>query len=103
MKQILIRPLISEKTLTQAARGWYTFVVAIVAAKDDIAREISAFYKVTVTEVRTLHVHGKVRRVGKKMKPDAKPNWKKAMVRLKKGEKIDAFEVTGEQKEEKKE
>lgn len=95
MKPILVRPLISEKTLTLASRGWYTFVVTVEATKPAIAREISAFYKVTVVEVRTMHMHPKMRRVGKKMKSRQQAEWKKAVVTLKSGQKIDVFEVTG--------
>lgn len=93
----LKRPLITEKTLTLAARGWYTFEVGIKARKEDIIKAVSAFYKVTVTEVRTVHMHGKMRRVGKMQKYQKKEDWKKAVVRLAKGQKIDAFEVTTQQ------
>lgn len=99
MKQILKRPIITEKSLALAARGWYTFMVDDTAAKNDIARAITSFYKVTVTNVRTLTMHGKVRRAGKLMRATKKPDWKKAMVQLVKGEKIDAFEVTEQQGE----
>jgi len=94
MKNVLVRPLITEKTLIYAAKGWYTFLVALLARKEDAARDISAFYKVTVIDIRSSHMHGKMRRVGKKMKYIKKPDTKKVMVRLAKGQKIDAFEVT---------
>jgi large subunit ribosomal protein L23 len=93
------RPLITEKTLTLAARGWYTFSVDTQASKEVIAQAISAFYKVNVIDVRTIGMHGKVRRVGKMSKYVKKADWKKAMVRLKKGQKIDVFEVTGQEVE----
>ena len=99
MNTIVQRPLITEKTLTLAARGWYTFVVAGGAAKPAIAQSVSQLYKVTVVSVRTVSMHGKVRRVGKMSKYVQKADWKKALVRLVKGQKIDAFEVTGEQVE----
>ena len=94
---IIKRPIISEKSLALASRGWYTFEASIDASKYTIASEISRMYKVTVQEVRTITMHGKVRRVGRKAIATAKPDWKKAMVRLKKGQKIDAFEVTSPQ------
>jgi large subunit ribosomal protein L23 len=90
----LVKPFITEKTLSLASRGWYTFVVMFQAEKKQIAQDIAKFYTVTVTEVRTVHMHGKVRRVGKKMKHTKKPDWKKAIVHLAAGQKIDAFEVT---------
>lgn len=99
MKNFIVRPVITEKTLILAGGGWYTFMVLLDAGKKDIAREISALYKVTVMDVRVMRMHGKVRRAGKRTKPVKKPDWKKALVRLVKGQKIDAFEVTGAPKE----
>ncbi len=97
---IIKRPLITEKTLSLAAKGWYTFEASLDASKYTIATEISHVYKVNVVEVRTITMHGKVRRVGRKSIPTERPNWKKAMVTLKKGQKIDAFEVTTPQEAE---
>ena len=93
MKSTLIRPLITEKTLMLAASGWYTFIVDKAADKGAIARVISDFYKVKVVDTRVSSMHGKTRRVGKLMRIAQKSDWKKAMVRLDKGQKIDAFEV----------
>jgi len=94
MTQALTRPLITEKTLTYAARGWYTFVVNIESDKKKIATAISKYYKVTVTDIRTATMHGKMRRTGKRQTHVKKSDWKKAMVKLAKGQTIDAFEVT---------
>ena len=93
MKHILIRPLITEKTLSLASRGWYSFMVDTKADKRTIALAISDFYKVTVVDARVAMMHGKMRRVGKLRRPAKKPDWKKAIVRLAKDQKIDAFEV----------
>lgn len=102
MKLLVQRPLLTEKTLALAAKGWYTFVVDKEARKKNIATEVAAYYKVNVTDVRTLSVHGKTRRVGRKMLRVAKPDWKKALVQLNKGQTIDAFEVTPQEEKEKK-
>lgn len=93
MKSILVRPLITEKTLTLAASGWYSFMVHKHAEKPEIARAISDFYKVNVTGVRVVSMHGKMRRSGKQNRVTKRPDWKKAFVQLKKGQKISAFEV----------
>lgn len=90
---IVKRPLITEKTLLLASHGWYTFAVDIEASKASIAQAISGAYKVKVVSVRTVTMHGKVRRVGKLSLHVKKPDWKKAMVKLTKGQKIDVFEV----------
>ncbi|MCL4359917.1 50S ribosomal protein L23 [Patescibacteria group bacterium] len=102
MKQIIQRPYITEKSLTDAAQGWYTFVVDPDADKGAISREVARLYRVTVTSARTLRVEGKKRRVGRKMRTIAKPQWKKAIVRLGKGQTISAFEVSQTQEEPKK-
>jgi len=93
MKSIFVRPLITEKTLTLAASGWYSFLVHKAAEKPGIAKAIADFYKVNVVGVRVASMHGKMRRVGKLMKYTKKSDWKKALVHLSKGQKIDAFEV----------
>ncbi len=94
MKSQIFRPLISEKSLGLASRGWYTFAVDKHARKEDIAKLIERMYSVNVLSVRTIAMHGKVRRTGKKMISKHKEDWKKAMLLLKAGQHIDAFEVT---------
>lgn len=100
MHDLFIQPFITEKTLILATHGWYTFRLPKRNAKAIIAEAIENLYKVNVINVRTISVHGKMKRVGKGMKRVRKPDWMKAMVLLKKGQKIDVFEVT--QPEEKK-
>ncbi|MBI2404854.1 50S ribosomal protein L23 [Candidatus Gottesmanbacteria bacterium] len=95
--EILKRPLMTEKTLAIARGGYYTFVVSQKSNKAQIAQAVSKQYNVKITDVRTAIMHGKVRRVGKKMKIRIKPNWKKAIVRVAPGQKIDAFDVSHEQ------
>jgi len=96
MGTLVQKPLITEKSLFLAAKGWYTFIVDKEARKETIARDIAKLYKVTVVEVRTSAIHGKKRRAGKKMAAVKRPDSKKAYVQLKSGQKIDAFEVTSE-------
>lgn len=93
MKQIVIKPIITEKSLASAAKGWYTFAVTLMSRKTEIAAAVSGLYGVTVTSLRTLIMHGKQRKSGKRMKRVLRQDWKKALVRLKSGEKIDAFDV----------
>jgi large subunit ribosomal protein L23 len=97
MQQIIIRPVLTEKSLTLASRGWYTFEVDLDAEKPGIASELSRTYGVTVTDVRTIRMHGKTRRTGRKMKQVQKSDWKKAMVQLKSGQTIDAFHIAPEE------
>ncbi|HEX9912301.1 MAG TPA: 50S ribosomal protein L23, partial [candidate division Zixibacteria bacterium] len=59
--------------------------------KLEIKNAIEKVFKVKVEDVHTMVVHGKVKRMGRFEGP--RPNWKKAIVKLKKGEKIDFFET----------
>lgn len=95
MRHIIIRPLITEKTFGLAGKGWFTFVVNPTFNRHEIASDVERLYKVNVTNVRTISMHGKTRRVGKANKQIVKSDWKKAMVQLKPGQKIEAFETTG--------
>lgn len=96
MKQIIIKPVITEKSLSLAARGWYTFAVDAASSKPVIAKAIGGLYNVDVTDVRTMILHGKERRSGRRMRRVRRSDWKKALVQLKGGQKIDAFETAPE-------
>jgi len=96
MKQthsVVKRPLITEKSMLLAQKGWYSFVVSKISRKETIAKEISRLYDVKVVEITTARRVGKVRRTGRKMKQIKRPDWKKAMVRLEKGQRIPVFEA----------
>ncbi len=95
---ILIRPYITENTMQLAQTNWFSFVVALGAGKAQIAKEIAKMYKVTVIGVRTSVVIGKMKRTGKKQQPKAQASWKKAMVKLKTGQTIDAFQIQEQEK-----
>jgi large subunit ribosomal protein L23 len=84
-------PLITEK-LDQAREKFrqYSFIVDKKATKIDVARAVESLFKVSVEGVRTNIVHGKVKRVGKSI--GQRPNYKKAIVTLKEGDKIELFE-----------
>ena len=101
---IIKRPLLTEKSArlretggaaSAAAEGEayaqkVVFEVARDANKIDIRRAVEQLFKVSVTEVRTLVVRGKVKRVGRFSAQ--RPSWKKAFVTLKPGDNIEFFE-----------
>src|SRR3972149_4362991 len=93
MKIQVSRPVLTEKTLALAATGWYTFAVPVDMEKESIGKAINSLYNVTVMQVRTARQHGKVRRGGRRMLPVKRPGWKKAFVKLKSGQTIEAFTV----------
>ena len=88
---IIERPIISEKAMDQQHRGKYHFRVSRVANKIEIREAIEAIYSVPVKSVNTLNVRGKLRRVGRG-RPGRQPNWKKAIVTLQPGAKIELVE-----------
>lgn len=91
--KIIIRPVITEKTTQlKATSGVICFEVARGANKIEIKRAIEQLFKTKVAEVRTQSKTGKVRRVGRNA--GKTKDWKKAYVRLRKGEKpIEYFEA----------
>jgi len=88
---IIKGPLITEKLdKARETQRQYSFVVDKKATKHEIARAVTAQFKVTVEGVRTLVMRGKIKRVGASMGKRA--NFKKAFVILKEGDKIELFE-----------
>ena len=103
-QSIIKRPLLTEKSArlretgggaTSAAEGEeysqkVVFEVARDANKIEVRQAVESLFRVTVTNVRTLVVRGKVKRVGRFS--GQRPSWKKAFVTLKPGDNIEFFE-----------
>ncbi|MBF8258119.1 MAG: rplW [Actinobacteria bacterium] len=88
---ILKRPLITEKaTHMKGTSNAVTFEVDRRAKKKQIQDAVEKLFKVKVVEVRTMNVSGKVKRRGRTV--GLRPGWKKAIVTLKAGDKIEFFE-----------
>jgi large subunit ribosomal protein L23 len=88
--KVLQRPLITEKNSILQAQGKYAFKVAEEANKEQIRQAVEKAFKVTVTGVNVMTVPGKRRRLrGREVMG---PSWKKALVTLKPGDKIELFE-----------
>ncbi len=92
-RDILIRPVVSEKTYGLAENaGKYTFEVAGDSNKIEIREAIEKQFQVRVTKVNTLWVRGKQRRLGR-MPQGTTKRWKKAVVTLAPGDSIAIFEA----------
>ena len=92
LHRTIVRPLVTERTsASYQSRGEYVFEVAPDAGKPAIRQAIETLFGVKVTGVWTMNVRGKSRRLGRG-NPGRKPNWKKAIVTLREGDKIDVFE-----------
>ena len=88
--EVLRRPLITEKNSRLQAQGKYAFEVAKEANKPQVKQAVEKAFKVKVTTVNMITMPGKMRRVGKQR--ILTQSWKKAVVTLKPGEKIEFFE-----------
>ena len=86
---IIRRPVISEKTVhLQSKHNQYTFEVHPHANKVQIAEAVQTLFKVTVTRVNTMNARGKDRRMRSRISGN-EPAWKKAIVKLAEGQKIE--------------
>ncbi|MDR7867679.1 MAG: 50S ribosomal protein L23 [Sporomusaceae bacterium] len=89
-RDILIRPLITEKATALMADNKYTFVVPLKANKIEIRQAVEQIFKVKVLDVNTIRVMGKMKRMGKNQ--GKRPDYKKAIVKLAPGQSIEFFE-----------
>ena len=89
--EVLRRPLVTEKsTIAREEQNVVTFAVNPKANKHEIRSAIETLFSVRVLDVRTIRMPRKSRRLGRFV--GRKPEWKKAIVRLAEGQKIEFFE-----------
>lgn len=89
---VVKRPVISEKSTALAeVAGRYVFEVAPQANKNEIRDAVQKLFSVRVRSVKTMLMHGKVKRAGRTWVK--RPNWKKAIVEVGEGEKIEFFQT----------
>jgi len=90
-RQVVLRPLLTEKSTTlKDAHNHVAFRVAPDANKVEIRRAVEQIFRVKVRDVRTMVVFGKVKRMGRYQ--GRRPSWKKAVVTLAPGDKIELLE-----------
>lgn len=88
--QVILRPLISEKNVHKAERlSQYSFEINPKATKEDVRRAVESLFDVKVSKIRTQARRGKHRRYRFRM--GELKSWKKAIVSLHEGNKIDFF------------
>jgi large subunit ribosomal protein L23 len=95
LKDVLKRPIITEKSIQETALGKYTFEVDRRATKLEITRAVREFLRVQPVSVRIVNIKGRTKWTRGYRKKIKTRDWKKAIITLKRGEKIDLFE-TGE-------
>lgn len=89
-RDILIRPIVTEKSTALMEQGKYTFRVPFAATKIQIRQAVEQIFKVKVQAVNTMRYEGKLKRMGRTQ--GRRSDWKKAVVTLKPGEAIELFE-----------
>ncbi len=89
-RDVIVKPIISEKSMLMMGEGKYTFKVDRRATKVQIRQAVESIFNVKVQDVNTMRVPGKFRRLG--WHRGYKPEWKKAVVTLREGQRIAFFE-----------
>ncbi|MDR3348693.1 MAG: 50S ribosomal protein L23 [Acidaminococcales bacterium] len=89
-RDVLLRPMITEKTAQMMQDNKYTFKVAMAANKIEIRQAVEEIFKVKVLAVNTMRIMGKIKKMGKHS--GRRPDYKKAIVKLAPGQTIGFFE-----------
>lgn len=91
MKYILQKPIITEKSMAKIAGGSYVFKVSLKANKAEVKSAINDLYKVKVIKVNMIRIHDE-KKIARGRYPYIRRGYKKAIITLKKGQKIPGFE-----------
>ena len=89
-RQVLIKPVVSEKSYALLAANKYTFRIHPDANKTQVRQAVEELFDVTVVRVNIIKVQAKPKRRG--LYKGTRPGWKKAIVELKAGDSIEIFE-----------
>ena len=89
-RDIIKKPIVTEKTTRLMELNKYCFMVDRRANKIQIKEAIETIFKVRVKEINTMRILGKIERMGKY--EGRRPSWKKAVVTLEPGSRIEFFE-----------
>ena len=89
-RDIIIRPVVTEKSIGLMENNKYVFKVALSANKIEIKKAVEEIFKVKVVNVNTVRINGKVKRMGRYEGKTS--DYKKAIVQLAEGDSIEIFE-----------
>jgi large subunit ribosomal protein L23 len=90
-RDVIVRPVVSEKSYAGIEQNTYTFLVDAHSNKTEIKEAVQQIWDVRVTSVNTLHRRGKVKRRG--FTKGKRPDEKRAIVTLAEGDSIEIFET----------
>ncbi len=91
LTRVLVRPIVTEKSTDLGEHHKYVFEVLPDANKHEVKQAVERFFGVKVLDVRTMNVKGKPKRQGRF--EGRRRDWKKAVVTVNPGDKIDLFDV----------
>jgi len=91
LTRVIVRPVVTEKTTDMGESDKYVFEVASAANKAEVKQAVEKFFGVKVIDVHTLNMKGKPKRLSRHM--GRRKDWKKAIVTVQSGDKIDLFDV----------
>ena len=89
---MLLKPLITEKSIAGTSAHRYSFLVDLLDTKTQIKSDVEKTFGVKVVSVRTMHMHGKTYRTGKRGLHATAADHKKAIVTIKSDQKIELFD-----------
>jgi len=89
-RDIIIKPVVTEKSIGLMENNKYVFKVALSANKIEIKKAVEEIFKVKVVDVNTVRVKGKEKRMGRSVGRTS--DYKKAIVQLAEGDSIEIFE-----------
>lgn len=92
-EQIILGPIITEKSILGQSKGIYSFWVKATASKNQIALAFNAVFSLKALSIRTMKVVGKVKADPKKRLPLQKPIRKKAIIQIAKDQKIELLNI----------
>ena len=84
-RDIVIKPIITEKSMEGLQENKYTFRVAPDAGRIEIGKAVEELFKVKVKSVNVMNYQGKRKRAGRSLKEGRRPDWKRAVVTLAEG------------------
>jgi large subunit ribosomal protein L23 len=90
---IILKPIITEKSTSDAAIGKYTFEVAVAATKTEVRQAVQKIFDVKVLKVNTINYEGKTKRQG--VHSGKTPSWKKAVVTIDIEPKTPVYQLKG--------
>lgn len=92
INNVIIKPIVTEKTiLLTSSENRYVFMVDLKASKEDIKKELKRLFNVDALDIKVMVIPGKRKRIIKSKMTTKTSKWKKAIVKLKKDQKIDLF------------